>query len=197
MRGARVAMAAVAATTVLSGCNWIVGNSIVWLAQPSIEQGVPNLNVDADPGRGAYAVGLAGKPSAWTSIVAHVPEIGPGEWLVVEIGTNDLTRPDAEWRVFMQSVVDVLPDDRCLAWITPAHPMHQDAAARYETLLNDLLTQQPCSRLVQWDDALRHDPSLSDDGTHPNVAGIAVITCLLNQVVHQTCVYPPPPKRLD
>ncbi len=194
---ARAAVAAAAAMALLSGCNWIVGNSVVWLAQPSIERDIPNVNVDADPGRGAYTVGLAGKPSGWDTIVARVPEIGAGEWLVVEIGTNDLTRPEAEWRTFIQAVVNLLPDDRCLAWITPAHPMYPDAAARYESMLNAVLPGQPCSRLVQWDDALRRDPTLSADGLHPNDAGIAVITCLINQVIHHTCVYPPPPKRLD
>lgn len=176
----------------LSGCNnWVVGDSIAFMSGRYIAAN-RTTNLDADPLRGAYQKGLAGRPDGWSSVLARIPSIPKDGWLVVELGTNDLLRPPAEWATFIRDVVAKLPDDRCLAWVTPYHPDRAPQAAQYEALLNTLLVAQPCRRLIHWDDVVRQHPELADDGYHPNDKGARALACMIDQVLYASCRSPYP-----
>ena len=182
----------VGALFALSGCNnWVVGDSIAFMSGRYIVAN-KTTHLDADPLRGAHQKGLAGLPDGWTSVLARIPDVPKDSWLVVELGTNDLALPPAEWEQFIKDVVAKLPNDRCLAWVTPYHPERPTEAAQYETLLNKLLVAQPCRRLIHWDDVARLHPELTNDGYHPNDKGAKALACMIDQVLYRSCTSPYP-----
>jgi hypothetical protein len=181
----------IACLIVLSGCtNWIVGDSITFLAEQQLERSNPSTAVDADAGRGAHLVGLGGMPDGWTTLLRRIPGVAAGQWLVVELGTNDLDRPAAEWSAFVTGVVQRLPDDRCLAWVTPYQPMKATQAAAYEKIVRLALLRQPCRAVLHWDDIARSHPELTKDGYHPNAAGVKALTCMIDAVLYRSCATP-------
>jgi lysophospholipase L1-like esterase len=174
-----------------SGCtNWIVGDSITFLAEQRLEGSNPSTEVDADAGRGAHLVGLGGMPDGWAAVLQRLPQVAARQWLVVELGTNDLDRPATEWSSFVTAVVGRLPDDRCLAWVTPYQPMKAKAAAAYEKIVRTALLRQPCRAVIHWDDAARTHPELTKDGYHPNARGVAALTCMIDSVLYRSCTTP-------
>ena len=181
----------VAGLLLLSGCtNWIVGDSITFIAEQQLEGSNPSTQVDADAGRGAHLVGLGGLPDGWAAVLQRLPQVSAGQWLVVELGTNDLDRPAAEWSTFVTAVAQRLPNDRCLAWVTPYHPMKVAQAAAYEKIVRLALLRQPCRAVIHWDDAARAHPELTKDGYHPNTKGAAALTCMINAVLYRSCTTP-------
>jgi hypothetical protein len=166
----------------LSGCSsWLVGDSISYNSRAALT-GV-DIALDADPGRGAYTRGMSHDNTGWQMIQAHLADVAPGQWLVVEIGTNDLARPEAEWVRFVNDVVALVPDSVCLAWVTPFDPAYPVQAAKYEALVNSVLAAQPCRGTIQWDDVARARPDLTVDGYHPTAKGSQVYACMVDQVV--------------
>jgi lysophospholipase L1-like esterase len=182
----RTVIAAVISAITLSSCNsWLVGDSISWQSGADLTKQAPTLKQDADPGRGAYKRGLSHNNTGWQMIQAHFSDVGPNQWMVVEIGTNDLMEPSTEWTTFIDDVIAATPAGTCLAWVTPYQPTYATQAAQYETLMRSKITALPCYGTVDWDNVARLRTDLvQTDGIHPNTLGRKVYACMVAQVVN-------------
>lgn len=131
---------------------------------------------NTEPGREVYNPGVRGESShieMWPQVIAHSQ---PAGYVIFQ---DDGTRatPD-EWAVFIQWIVDTLPDDRCLIGIPPyydpaIHPGNGEYTAASRQVMFDTFAQQPCHTFIPWDEAAAAHPEYLEDGVHPNEAGRA------------------------
>lgn len=120
--------------------------------------------------------------SSWQAVQEAIPLVAPDGWFIFE--DNGLPVPDADWAQLLTDIVRLLPDDRCLLFVTTysansafgetgssyPHP----AAMSHTRIMLDIGEAQPCHHFVRWDLAVLNDPALlADDGLHPTDLGSA------------------------
>jgi hypothetical protein len=150
----------------------VTGDSILQLGEQLLAG--PDRYIDVESGRQPYAVGLEERMSTAAAAAALVPLVAPGGILVVQ--DNGVNTTDADWRALLRSIVDRLPDDRCLVGVLPVflHPtdpaVTSGAAVRANIMVAEF-TRQPCHDWIRWNQKVVADPNLVYDGQHPTPAG--------------------------
>lgn len=167
----------VLATAVVSilftGCTPVfVGDSVLWQSSAAIDQVFDDEHVDAVIGRGPESVGF-GSTSLRQAIIDRLPLLTSGDTLVIqEAGDHVIT--DA----FVQWVAAYVPDDICIAWITPHDHGDVDVLASVQAIRENI-TVQPCVRIIDWysvDTTL-----LTTDELHLNEAGVEAFVDLIQE----------------
>lgn len=141
---------------------------------------------NTEPGREVYNPGVRGESShidMWDDVVARSR---PGGYVIFQ---DDGTRatPD-EWAVFVQWIVDTLPDDRCLIGIPPyydpaIHPGNGEYTAVSRQVMADTFAQQPCHVMIDWPATAAAHPEFLEDGVHPNAAGQEWLAAAIDALV--------------
>ena len=163
---------------IMSGCNMImVGDSITWTSKGLFEAVTDDSYADGIGGRGPDHRGQAGGPTIREAIVALAPHLNAGGWLVVQ---DDGERMDY-WSqaAYMMDVSNLVPDDRCIAWIAPHDFLKPEVTVEVAQAVRDFAYLQPCNAVVPWDEAVLEDPSLLGDGIHPTPEAVAVLVELV------------------
>lgn len=174
--------AAVIAVITLSGCNpVIVGDSISNMTRTQYAAHMPNVLVDAADGRGAYNAGVNGQPgTGLEAINAVLPNVGPNEWLVVQLGANNINFTQAQRRTFINQVLAAVPNDRCLAWVYPYVAFQSAGNTGWAADLDLLLPNQPCHSKIRWDlIGAFYGATYFADFVHPNAAGKEFLACMI------------------
>lgn len=156
----------------------VVGDSILAVDLASYDR--PGWFADLADGRQPF-YGNDGASSNWDAVDLGVALIAPGGCLVFQ--DNGLPLGDDEWARLLTHIVRVLPDDRCLVFVTTyssqtgqftLEPFPHMIAMSHTRIMVELIAAQPCHALVRWDIAVVADPLLvGPDGTHPSPAGSA------------------------
>jgi lysophospholipase L1-like esterase len=166
------------AAFVLTGCNTVmIGDSIFNMSRTELGGAV-----DASDGRGAYNAGLNGQIlSGEQAVEALAPTVLPSGWLVIGLGTNDARTASTsdEFEAFVRATVDLLADDRCLAWVIPYNPGFQTQSTAIEAAIREHIVDQPCHALIDWGDTVRAHPELAPDGIHPNSQGREILARMI------------------
>lgn len=150
----------------------LVGDSISWNMEN--QGGVLGFRyIDASRGRTAFHGGFSGEPGNGIEGVQRVASSVPARaWVVIEIGTNDVTNNPADYHYRVQALLNATPKDRCVAFVTVRR---RDLVARsdiWNAIVRQRIADHPCRAIIDWDTALRGDPSLlSSDGIHPSSKG--------------------------
>jgi hypothetical protein len=164
----RLAIAGAALTLMGLGtaCNPVyIGDSLMYQISGLLEARSDDELVDSNIGRGPDSTGL-GTTSLRQAIRDRIGLTEPGEWLVVqEAGDHEITPAFVQW------VVDTVPDNVCLAWVTPHDNPNRTVAADVAAIQNGI-TGQPCNRVIDWH--LVDTSALTYDGLHLTEAGIAL-----------------------
>jgi hypothetical protein len=180
IRRATRALLAVLAISAVSGCHRGVGDSVFAL----IASRMPHIEMDASPGRSPEG-SLNGATTGYQAVQQAIPEIDPGEWLVMEDDAATAAPTTLEeWADYVAYTVDMLPDDRCLLWVTPFNDSDAHTDAKAQTV-RDLVPTQPCSYVLDWHAAVRAQPWFVVDGVHPDQAGQDWLVAGINAVVPQ------------
>jgi len=169
------------ALLVLSACNPItVGDSVSNMSRVPYINHSPQHKINAADGRGAYNGGVNGESgTGLQAIQTEVANVPVGGWLVVQIGGNNMhfTANQRAW--FIMQVVGVVPDNKCLAWVTPYVAFQQPAVDAWAASVVQYVPNQPCHAVIRWDLAVAANPGLLADFAHPNAAGKEVLACLI------------------
>jgi lysophospholipase L1-like esterase len=176
-----LAAAAVAAFS-LSACNpVIIGDSVSNMTRTQYAAHMPNVLVDAADGRGAYNAGVNGQTGTGLQAIQNqLANVGVNEWMVVQLGGNNLSFTQAQRRTFINQVLAAVPNDRCLAWVYPYALFNDAANAGWAADLDLLLPHQPCHSSIRWDliGAFYHTTYFADF-VHPNAAGKELLACMI------------------
>lgn len=178
----------------LSACTPnVIGDSIIWNNKTEFAQKVsdPNGYTDASRGRSAYKPGIDSDKSGWDVVKTLAPGVDVNGWLVVEIGTNDAyelalnANYAATFTKFVKDTVALLPNDRCLAWVTPWWGPLPAQSDQITAIIRANITAQPCNAVVEWANAVRsnQDLYLTPDHIHPNAAGNKLLIDMINAVI--------------
>jgi len=174
--------AALAAVFSLSACNpVIIGDSVSNMTRTQYAAHMPNVLVDAADGRGAYNAGVNGQAgTGLQAINTQLAQVQPGEWMVVQLGGNNLSFTQTQRRTFINQVLAAVPNDRCLAWVYPYALFNDAAVTGWAADLDLLLPNQPCHSSIRWDliGAFYHDTYFYDF-VHPNAAGKELLACMV------------------
>lgn len=171
----------------LSACNpLIIGDSISYLSDTEYKAAMPNVMVNAVPGRTVEG-GLA-------PIQENLQYLDEGGWLVVELGANNIDAPHAERMRLIKQVTDQVPDDVCLAWVTPyvmSFPgiLEHDNAG-WMTDITEGIKAQPCHTVVYWNLVAEGNPQYMQDFVHPNEAGQQALAFFI-AIATDTYEWPP------
>lgn len=158
----------------------IIGDSVLNFSRRHFDRGI----IDAQSGRSAFATDYGdessysagwGEPGTAEMAVGRLlPSVAADGWLVIEIATNDARRgtPTEEFTGWVRSVAARLPDDRCLAWVTPSPLWMPEEAAALTAAIRSGVRDQPCYAVVEWGAAVAADHTLVvEDGVHPTEMG--------------------------
>ena len=168
----------------------MVGDSISALSQVALQDvlegmGFASVTVNAEPSR-RIQVGKK-KPTNGLDIVTYIEGSGPPEMWVIELGTNDagLYATDEEYQDLIDSVLDVIGDDVPLVWVNTYRDDHIDGCIQFNGLLRRTLEQRGNATVADWYQRCVEESSLilTDDGVHPNQAGILVLADLVRSAV--------------
>jgi hypothetical protein len=148
--------------------------------RPQISARFPSSKVNAADGRGAYNGGVNGDPGpGLEAIRAEVVNVDSGGWMVVELGSNNISMPSPNRIWFITEVANAVPNDRCIAWVTPYVAMQEANVSGWVTDLQATLPLQPCHVIVRWDLAAAAHPEYLADFVHPNDLGKAALLDLI------------------
>jgi lysophospholipase L1-like esterase len=180
MNRALVALALV----VLASCGIAVGDSI---SVPIQSNG--SRVIDASGGRTAYSPGHGpAQGSGVQALQRLVPHVPRGKWVIVELGTNDVTNPESTLAGRIDALMAQIPGDRCVAFVTiwRTHSSYQTRIATWNRLVREKIKRYPCRDIIDYNLAMRAFPSLmSSDGVHPNAAGTRWLSDEYNRVMAQ------------
>ena len=176
----------VAALFALSACNPIVvGDSISNMSRSNITTHSTNAKVNAADGRGAYNAGANGQPgTGLQAIQTETANVPVGGWLVVEIGSNNMDFNADQRAWFIMQVVGVVPDNKCLAWVTPYLAFQQGQTDAWAASILQYVPNQPCNAIIRWDLTIAAHPEYLFDFAHPNEVGREVLACLIGQATN-------------
>lgn len=186
----RLAVLLLAAIPVLAACNPVmVGDSIFDMMRSEATSRFPDSKVNASPGRGAYNPGYGADPgTGLQAIQTELPNVTrPGGWLVVELGSNNLTFAQHERIWFIMQVVGLVPDDICIAWVVPWGVFNDVPAQAWGADLDQWLRNQPCYKVIHWEDVAPAHPEWFYDGVHPSAAGKQAMLCMIGQAIGKPC----------
>jgi len=167
----------------------IIGDSIIHNARGFYPNGI----VNAHNGRGSviagygtpdwYVEGWGDYGTGLEAVTQFAPSIPVDGWLVMEIGTNDIVSAVSieDYKAFVLTTVEMLPDDRCLAWVIPwVGGDYQTVTDAVVQVLRDIVPQQPCHQLIEWGSVVSAaSTTLTTDGVHPNETGAAVLASMI------------------
>lgn len=175
---------------VLSGCQGVfVGDSIFNSMRSHLDNRTDNTMTDAADGRGPYTAGINGDPgTGLQAILGRVNNVDVGGWMVVELGSNAFHWNAAQRTQFITEVLGAVPNDRCLAWVTPYNVFDPVGTQNWASSIVALITpaNQPCSAVVRWDQLAAGQPWFTD-GVHLNAVGKEYMACYVAEVIGQPC----------
>jgi hypothetical protein len=135
---------------------------------------------DTEPGRQPYLDGIDHRYSTaaiWPELLSRSRR---GGWVVIQdnpAATVANTTPE-EWRTLLRTIVQELPDDRCVAGVLPyfqssVDPVRASATVEFRNIMVAELNDQPCYAFILWDVAAAGHPEyiIEGDGQHPSPAG--------------------------
>jgi len=145
----------------------------------------PARHVDAVVGRGVATTGQ-GYETGLNAVRRLVPSTRKGDWIIVELGTNDVMGyPDAHRLV--RAVMDSIPADRCAAWVTVWNAKRLAASDAWNGALRAELDKRNCSKVIEWHAAVAADHALvGGDGIHPTTRGKRTLSGLYGSVLAAT-----------
>ena len=164
----------------------ITGDSILRLTQSGLTGLGSGVFFDVEDGRQVAVRGATGRLSSSEAVRNYLPMVAPGGVFVFQ--DNGAQASVSEWRSLLRSVVDTLPDDRCLIGVLPVMvaPLNaaaaQDTAVKAQVMVQEFV-RQPCHDYVRWNQQVAKDKSLVYDGQHPGPAGVAWLSGELSRRV--------------
>lgn len=177
---------AAAAVVLLTACppppgsvHGLVGDSISWAMEN--QGGVLGFRyIDASRGRTAFHGGFSGEPGNGIEGARRVGAAVPARaWVVIELGTNDVTNDPADYHFRIQALLDAVPKDRCVAMVTVRRATLVRRSDIWNSIVRQRIVDHPCRRVIDWDAAVRANPGLlSADGIHPSPQGYAWLRLL-------------------
>ena len=200
MRRVNRALGIAFASFLVSGCSPIfIGDSLFNTTRDDLLQEFPDGSVNASNGRQLSLAGIHGqKGSGLEAIRAEVVNLNEGEWVVLVFGNNDMNHlSDSERKDAIREVTGAVPDDICLAWVTPHNIfMRQESADWRRDLVSILEDEQPCSTVVRWDVVLENTHTLTYDGNHPTPPNRRIYVCLIAEAISDPCDDPTQTNRI-
>jgi hypothetical protein len=145
----------------------VVGDSITADAKDELAT-QKDIYVDGIWGRGIDSnAGGHTFPTLRTAVAAAAKKVKPQGWLVIQDdGGEGVTTPE-----FVKYVTDLLPDDRCLAWVSPSNDTTGAAwLADSQAAVTAGLLDQPCNAYIDWY-TVSHEQGVLHDGLHANQDG--------------------------
>jgi hypothetical protein len=156
----------------------VVGDSITALTRPFFTEN--ESYIDGEAARGPTNTGVSNNLTANETIDRLAPLVPSGGWLVVQEAGDHPAETVQSYRAFVDRTAAVLPDDRCLAWVTPFDTAHVERDAAYTAEIREGITAQPCHVVVEWADAVDDDPGAwLADGLHPNPNGAHLLASMI------------------
>ena len=124
-----------------ASADTIVGDSISQMTFAGTDRGTAYM-VNSAAGRGAFNWGFGDIGSGAEVLAFAAPNVEAGEWLVVELGTNDLyyNTDLLQFADFVAQVEAATPDDVCLGWVIPTYP-DRPQDGRMEALIRGKVRQ--------------------------------------------------------
>lgn len=110
-----------------------------------------------------------------------VPTLNPGDTIIIELGTNNITDPRS-WH-HVDRILDDIPDDACVWWVTPYTPWNATENAAFVDYLTERFDPE-CGGIIPWHQLGR--PDLTTDLVHPNAAGAFYLSLLIQQTLNPT-----------
>jgi len=155
----------------------IIGDSIMVSVQQRLGAWFgPTQLVDAVSGR---AIASPGSVSGLDAVRRAVPRTWAGDKFVIELGTNDVGwhANDRAWYTQqIQSVLDAIPADRCVAWVLPYRKdtwIMNESTRLWGYLVETMLWQRRCFAIIDWYSVADANPGfIQPDGVHLNQFGI-------------------------
>lgn len=147
--------------------SFYVGDSIGFIMA---EHGLLNYDhIDSVPGR----------PVEQGPEVIRGFNLQPGDILTVELGTNNLGKGNFAG---IQAVLEAVPDDVCIQWVTPMNFWTPGAGTVFfgELVAAIAVSDQCISGLVRWDSL--GEGWMTYDTVHPNYAGAWYLAALIQPV---------------
>lgn len=174
----------------LAACNPVaVGDSIMNSMRTEMSSLFgSNSKVNAADGRGAYNAGVNGDPGTGLQAIQNeVNNVEAGGWLIVELGSNNLSFTHDQRVWFIMQVVNIVPDNKCIAWVVPWGAFNDVPAQAWGDDLDAWLPNQPCYTVIHWEDIAPYHPEWFDDFVHPNALGRGWLTCIIGQAIGRPC----------
>lgn len=150
--------------------------------------------IDVEGGRQLHTKGNEGRWSAEEACELLIPMVAPGGYFVFQDNGANVTQ--AQWRSFLQEVVDQIPVDVCLIgvlpiWVTPATPsVIADTAAKANIMVQEF-GKHTIFDWIRWNQQVAANPALVYDGQHPTQAGREWLAAQLNAVTGTQAGGPP------
>lgn len=108
-----------------------------------------------------------------------LPDVMPGDTIVIELGTNNLNDPES-W-VFVDFMLDAIPNGTCVWWVTPYSAWWRAETEAFRTYLIDTVLPQECGGIIDW--ARIAHPEWTPDTVHPNEVGSWVLSLAIVQAL--------------
>lgn len=160
----------------------MVGDSISALSKAVLDEvlmgiGFETVAIDAEPSR-RIRVGKK-NPTNGLDIIRFIEGSAPPQMWVIELGTNDagLYAKDEEYQELIDSVLGVIGTDVPLVWVNTYRDDHLDGCVQFNDLLRRTLEGRGNATVADWYERCSTEAAtiLTDDGVHPNKAGILVL----------------------
>ena len=165
------------ALLLLSGCyDWVaVGDSILYGQEDELR---------AELGDNGVLDALIARDAAPDVVDRLVDRLQPGGWLIVQDDGGSATVES--YRAYVDHVVEVTPDDRCILWVLPFSVWQPERDARFRDEIQAGLEAHPCHATIPWHEvAAAHPEEMTTDGLHPTEAGHRWIVAAIGEAVGQ------------
>jgi lysophospholipase L1-like esterase len=159
----------------------MVGDSITAISQATVETVLKNIGfesvvINAEPSR-RIEVGSK-KPIAGLDVAKYIAASSPPEMWIIALGTNDagLYASDDDYVGLINSMLDVIPDELPLVWISVYRDDQLESCAHFNLIVRAALEERGNATIGEWNQQCEKSEGsiLTDDGVHPNANGILV-----------------------
>nr|AAO91887.1 unknown [uncultured bacterium] len=164
------------------------GDSILKVALPLIDS--LDRFIVAEPCRAPFTTGCDLRASTVTEIRWMLTVSAPGGFVLVQDGgvadRNGVETSDAQWRIFTQQIVSMVPDDRTIIWVHNASRQFPAATAqayRRAVITAQVFASVPHQRyspINMFYEVSKNPALLSSDGLHLSTAGSALLAARIN-----------------